>query len=175
MRKQLPQRHVSIHAPTWGATGCYRFAQPGKSGFNPRTHVGCDHQSHVLTYYLGVFQSTHPRGVRQKPGRLDIITYDVSIHAPTWGATIAKGRHVRKGCFNPRTHVGCDGASGHLGDTKYVSIHAPTWGATSAITCPKLSSLFQSTHPRGVRLYSISDNRRVTAFQSTHPRGVRRS
>ena len=33
---------------------------------------------------------------------------------------------------------------------------------------------FQSTHPRGVRLIRIKNSMDVTTFQSTHPRGVRR-
>ena len=33
--------------------------------------------------------------------------------------------------------------------------------------------MFQSTHPRGVRLSEVDQNRIVSAFQSTHPRGVR--
>ena len=81
--------------------------------FNPRTHVGCD-------LY----------GLRQ------LHAAEVSIHAPTWGAT--KGRYsisetakfqsthprgVRRAQawlswgwhrFNPRTHVGCDQAFSRL-------------------------------------------------------------
>ena len=33
--------------------------------------------------------------------------------------------------------------------------------------------MFQSTHPRGVRLYVVLSGCSVTKFQSTHPRGVR--
>ena len=76
---------VSIHAPTWGATirGAYcpvegvfqstlprgerhdkRFNPKGGKGFNPRSHVGSDED------YAG-----------------KILTAEVSIHAPTWGAT----------------------------------------------------------------------------------------
>ena len=32
---------------------------------------------------------------------------------------------------------------------------------------------FQSTHPRGVRLFLVTALLVVTVFQSTHPRGVR--
>ena len=79
----------------------------------------------------------------------------VSIHAPAWGATWTMTRReraeiafqsthprgVRRGdqaggpgvqqCFNPRTRVGCDGAS---------------------VACVLIVTWFQSTHPRGVRL-----------------------
>ena len=55
-------------------------------GFNPRTHKGCD---------MG---GRHLFGFAQ-----------VSIHAPTKGATDGTGRSKQViGCFNPRTHKGCD-------------------------------------------------------------------
>ena len=167
---------VSIHAPTWGAT-------LSRSNF----------------IFSGMFQSTHPHGVRHTPINDGSIFRHVSIHAPTWGATavafgyepgdgrfqsthphgvrlvlkIAVGRQevfqsthphgVRRPtsfcpphrlCFNPRTHMGCDGLrfmptafplmfqSTHPHGVRpalerdkhsswYVSIHAPTWGATA--------------------------------------------
>ena len=55
------------------------------------------------------FQSTHPHGVRQGWFLLRKVEQGVSIHAPTWGATIA----ILYQFF-----------------VIYVSIHAPTWGAT---------------------------------------------
>ena len=78
-----------------------------------------------------LFQSTHPRGVRQHKALLFVFCLNVSIHAPTRGATIARTRlrqfrkvsiHAptrgatsfwcvyvgRVLCFNPRTHEGCD-------------------------------------------------------------------
>ena len=33
---------VSIHAPTWGATSPTAPTSVTTSGFNPRTHMGCD-------------------------------------------------------------------------------------------------------------------------------------
>ena len=99
----------------------------------------------------------------------------ISIHAPTWGATPAD---IAAFVF------------------PYISIHAPTWGATHLPVSANMQPLFQSTHPRGVR--RNRSNRSHTAryfnprthvgcddvcallaerfirFQSTHPRGVRR-
>ena len=54
--------------------------------------------------------------------------------------------------FNPRTRVGCD---------------------TPVAKAFRRWVLFQSTHPRGVRLWAFVYNKRYTLFQSTHPRGVR--
>ena len=97
--------------------------------FNPRTHVGCDLDILADAQELYRFQSTHPRGVRLKT-QFDGRTLEISIHAPTWGATTLQvaffvhikfqsthPRGVRLGIFNgmvtinnfnPRTHVGCD-------------------------------------------------------------------
>ena len=97
--------------------------------FNPRTHVGCD----IAMAY-------------------EKLILDVSIHAPTWGAT--KTYLVR---FRRRA----------------VSIHAPTWGATLLKRLAKPFITFQSTHPRGVRLQIQSGFCQINLFQSTHPRGVR--
>ena len=103
------------------------------------------------------------------------LRYQVSIHAPAWGATF-------------------DASSFVVGLT--VSIHAPAWGATTATEVERDSREFQSTHPRGVRpapssprchgTKSFNPRTRVGCdvahpsstdlcgrFQSTHPRGVR--
>ena len=55
--------------------------------------------------------------------------------------------------FNPRSHEGSDGIFADLYAKKVISIHAPTRGATikRAISMPNLK--FQSTLPRGERLY----------------------
>ena len=125
-----------------------------------------------------MFQSTHPRGVRHCGKLLARGWIVVSIHALAWGATAGAGA----GLQHPA-----------------VSIHAPAWGATPPPPRrPRLISMFQSTHPRGVRRCprpstlpnSSSFNPRTRVgcdwcltwrslcdcgFQSTHPRGVRRA
>ena len=102
-----------------------------RSRFNPRTRMGCDKILARLT-----------------------TPYNVSIHAPAWGATAFLVK-----AFAPA----------------FVSIHAPAWGATHAQnkTFPPL--LFQSTHPHGVRLTMIGSIIGGAMFQSTHPHGVRQS
>ena len=60
--------------------------------------------------------------------------------------------------FNPRTREGCDleGLDKQLAHMQ-ISIHAPARGATdgAAVYIPS-KTRFQSTHPRGVRLYISS-------------------
>ncbi len=77
------------------------------------------------------FQSTHPHGVRRPISRRQRMRRKISIHAPARGATRAwrRGR-VGISNFNPRTRTGCDQFGSNLG---------------YAFT------LFQSTHPHGVR------------------------
>ena len=106
--------------------------------------------------FVETFQSTHPHGVRQytpyqgnshkevsihAPTRgatqqsLNFVNSSVvSIHAPTRGATFQRSVYV---ClldgFNPRTHTGCDTTSSMSVPKGVVSIHAPTRGATGSI------------------------------------------
>ncbi len=98
---------ISIHAPAWGATW-----------------------SGSTWWLLMAFQSTHPRGVRQKHCRRtsDRIQFQ-STHPrgvrPRAPAYTGPSLH-----FNPRTRVGCDPAMA---------------------VCVSMACGFQSTHPRGVR------------------------
>ena len=98
----------------------------------------------------------------------------ISIHAPTWGATVSvmSSRQSMLN-FNPRTHVGCDHKLLRFSSLFAISIHAPTWGATREFTKIFLPCIFQSTHPRGVRQGTSNSDQGVRRFQSTHPRGVR--
>ena len=165
--------------------------------FNPRTHVGCDVREFLKTLLL-LFQSTHPRGVRQTKIAECEAAISISIHAPTWGATKCLCEMlVAYGYFNPRTHVGCDEAlwvaawilpkfqSTHprgVRQTKIaeceaaisISIHAPTWGATKCL-CEMLVA-YGYFNPR--THVGCDEALWVAAwilpkFQSTHPRGVR--
>ena len=60
---------ISIHAPQWGATRRAVRWYTAIRNFNPRIPVGCDHDYPVFQYASGVFQSTHPSGVRQNRAR----------------------------------------------------------------------------------------------------------
>ena len=55
---------------------------------------------------------------------------DVSIHAPTGGATRIRAVQRPPPCFNSRAHGGRDTDGGYLPRGVEVSIHAPTGGAT---------------------------------------------
>ena len=78
---------ISIHAPTWGATlktnnldypAAFQSTHP--RGVRPTTETGVQSQAQ--------FQSTHPRGVRRASLAAQCLLQGISIHAPTWGATV---------------------------------------------------------------------------------------
>ena len=149
-------RMVSIHAPTRGATlESLPWPRSPQNRFNPRTHTGCDVLYYLKSVCFQTFQSTHPHGVR--------LLFQIMY------------AHQSDG-FNPRTHTGCDVALfGTTAKQWRVSIHAPTRGATYLPEREPPSSMFQSTHPHGVRLLSeVGYDTPIFRFQSTHPHGVRR-
>jgi len=147
-----------------------------------------------------IFQSTHPRGVRLDDPATENQIVELSIHAPAWGATRAKGVLWRTFDRFQSTHprgVRRFGVSHALIAFVLLSIHAPAWGATDPLKglLPDVVD-FQSTHPRGVRriierTFVHDKGLSIHApawgatrggcsptstghFQSTHPRGVRR-
>ena len=192
------EQQVSIHAPAWGATRCWRATFAGRGCFNPRTRVGCDIPLFDRFEKVFKFQSTHPRGVRLHCIDSPEDLFGVSIHAPAWGATLLRRRQHEDRVVS--IHAPAWGAtpsaarSFHL---QSVSIHAPAWGATSTREGINVDIFtFQSTHPRGVRRLGVStqqagiivsihapawgatcniinDRYNSLVFQSTHPRGVR--
>jgi len=112
--------------------------RPGLSSFrllsfNPRAHAGRDALTRTHFDALPQFQSTRPRGARLYQLIDPAFSHDVSIHAPTRGAT--EHNQVRLGqlafqstrprgarrplaslqatgqSFNPRAHAGRDGKS----------------------------------------------------------------
>ena len=65
-------------------------------------------------------------------GYLDFEAKDISIHAPTKGATSATpAEKFEIQNFNPRSHEGSDRINIILPLGTIISIHAPTKGATS--------------------------------------------
>ena len=189
---------VSIHAPAWGATAASTAARAIRPCFNPRTRVGCDDKSQEADRKRILFQSTHPRGVRPFDAEDKAISAWVSIHAPAWGATGHGPRFLRLAgvsihapawgatpapaapphrgsCFNPRTRVGCDRRASRILPGRWCFNPRTRVGCDSRVTLQSSwMLLFQSTHPRGVRLpLPCPCPSPIIMFQSTHPRGVR--
>ena len=123
--------------------------------FNSRAHVGRDGACWEFCDGIQSFNSRAHVGRDKTAARY--LAYElVSIHAPTWGATLQQCLRQRRCCFNSRAHVGRDdrprGRQAHFG----VSIHAPTWGATCRTMARRLPWMFQFTRPRGARRCSAA-------------------
>ena len=122
----------------------FQFTHPGgvrrqEDGYPPThylfqfTHPG-GVRLYLTIYSLdgGLFQFTHPGGVRPSAESLGIRSPQVSIHAPGRGATpVVHTVRRRTLGFNSRTREGCD---------------------VQADEIIYLRTLFQFTHPGGVRL-----------------------
>ena len=149
--------NISIHAPTRGATLRNLLFRGFYQDFNPRSHersdVGVAVFPHVIFEFQstlpreerravlpvhrnqGLFQSTLPREERQKHGFMIEWCLQISIHAPTRGATEdAEGGDVLLAFQStlPREERRIIAVVDF--SATIISIHAPTRGAT----CPTL-------------------------------------
>ena len=100
---------------------------------------------------------------------------EISIHAPTRGATTAYWQLVpNEEHFNSRTHKGCDSRSQakYVGDKRFQFTH-PQGVRHQQILHLRKRSTFQFTHPQGVRLLLQYLEAVNNEFQFTHPQGVR--
>ena len=100
---------VSIHAPAWGATPAQPAAGTTAGRFQSTHPRGVRLALIMGLASINKFQSTHPRGVRPMRTNRFRRFFEVSIHAPAWGATGTSCPLRLPLCgFNPRTRVGCD-------------------------------------------------------------------
>ena len=104
---------VSIHAPTQGATTIVDGLTQ-LPGFNPRTHAGCDLKNELTKTLHPRFQSTHPRRVRHKFASTIKLanSFNPRTHAGC-DLRFVKLKVYNNG-FNPRTHAGCDKLQGFI-------------------------------------------------------------
>ena len=144
---------ISIHAPTRGATVPEVPRTSASYHFNPRSHERSDSCSITGLSSLLSFQSTLPREERRVPFLKEIFAMNISIHAPTRGATTStlpvaslatfqstlpreERRILRSSIagylyFNPRSHERSDPCRLLFSHASNISIHAPTRGATA--------------------------------------------
>ena len=112
-----------------GCDQLYFLSELWNSYFNSRTHEGCDRLLVKKVIEGENFNSRTHEGCDRYPDGVSP-SCDISIHAPTRGATIT---------------------SISIFLLSRISIHAPTRGATKESIRRKRPLLFQFTHPRGVR------------------------
>ena len=169
-------QHISIHAPTRGATLRRReqtkqirdFNPRSHEGsdlhrqllifsrryFNPRSHEGSDFSTAILAHLAENFNPRSHEGSDNKMATL-LVPYRISIHAPTRGATDSSGYHNTQ---------------------NLISIHAPTRGATLLLAqqLPQGSDFNPRSHEGSDAVKTILWVYTST-FQSTLPRGERRN
>ena len=143
---------ISIHAPTWGATGYMSSFTNGVEKFQSTHPRGVRHARAGVQVSQALFQSTHPRGVRRRANDMKnkFENFNPRTHVGCDNRSNFRYHTARYfnprthvGCdfilktilivkiyFNPRTHVGCDSKMIFVTLTFNISIHAPTWGAT---------------------------------------------
>ena len=129
--------------------------------FNPRAPERRDMMIVVSTQVL-MFQSTRPREARlAKYNQLE--TMQVSIHAPTRGATWHRQQYTNDGKFQSTRPREARLDVYPMIFVAKVSIHAPTRGATSSQVLP-LPEVFQSTRPREARRASLRNGIQILSF-----------
>ena len=124
--------YISIHVPSWGTTAS---GDPSTAPDRISIHVpswGTTIHRHAEVDYVQ-FQSTFPRGERRLSYEATSRDMSISIHVPSWGTT--------RSLFD-------------LPFPLPISIHVPSWGTTSMLAGCGKAYPFQSTFPRGERLYS---------------------
>ena len=176
MTPDMRSRNPRVVAPHWGATF---FAPPpsyANKYFNPRTPVGCDDAGVAVEEHLRI--SIHaPQWGATCSQCIHVRAFGISIHAPQWGATcivIAINHGTTN--FNPRTPVGCDQMPRRQRQSAWNFNPRTPVGCDPFEWVPNLEgSVFQSTHPSGVRLAVVAVIALLVIFQATHPSGVRRT
>ena len=124
----------------------------GNTYFNPRARMGRDQVLTGFTRFINGFQSTRPHGARQAKYKPHVVTDDISIHAPAWGAT--RVNPINLSTFSISIHAPAWGATRveFAAEAKIsISIHAPAWGATCCGMAKMTAKQFQSTRPHGAR------------------------
>ena len=145
---------ISIHVPSWGTTVavyCNSWSKRFQSTF-PRG----ERRSLWIVIRL-VFDDFNPRSLVGNDGKdsgQEKGGY-ISIHVPSWGTTMEKPLSYPNQQIS--IHVPSWGTTRSLFDLPFplpISIHVPSWGTTSMLAGCGKAYPFQSTFPRGERLYS---------------------
>ena len=125
------RKNISIHAPTKGATRSVLSSSDRLCNFNPRSHEGSDKKPFMVSTIYFAFQSTLPRRERRQAAVDQVLIFDISIHAPTKGATGSERDGAER--IEISIHAPTKGATGSAtmcSAKNRISIHAPTKGAT---------------------------------------------
>ena len=138
-----------------GSDAVFAMRKQHLNYFNPRSHEGSDSAPLHGKQIRSEFQSTLPRGERPSSSASLAYFQVISIHAPTRGATVEDcTNHISELISIHAPTRGATKLDNAEAQREKISIHAPTRGATSAlIKFLIIHNIFQSTLPRGERLY----------------------
>ena len=151
--------HISIHAPTRGATGFIRIRFPGLKYFNPRSHERSDIFDAENASWSEISIHAPTRGATSQVSLL-CFKCVISIHAPTRGATVCPCTRFWYATIS--IHAPTRGATLGMSEQELfdtaISIHAPTRGATIITIIIINIHVFQSTLPREERQQYCTKN-----------------
>ena len=103
-----------------------------------------------------LFQSTLPRGERHAVLPVVFPVDDFNPRSREGSDRRAQRMSCSYYYFNPRSREGSDAVTDcKIDELTRISIHAPARGATSTYAWKKMISGFQSTLPRGERLFTV--------------------
>ena len=135
-------RHVSTHAPAWGATtSACPTSIPTK--FQPTRPHGARHGSLIWKSGRMMFQPTRPHGARQADAAKELVEVVVSTHAPAWGATDSYVQQWYKAKFQPTRPHGARPTQPYINTPLYT---------------------FQPTRPHGARRQPTPKARATCSF-----------
>ena len=86
--EDLRHQIVSTHAPAWGATQEESIVGAGISKFQPTLPHGERLLMVTNEKEISMFQPTLPHGERPESNGTSTFSWNVSTHAPAWGATM---------------------------------------------------------------------------------------
>jgi len=168
LRRFNPRAHA-------GRDGCRPCRCSPRTCFNPRAHAGRDFPHARPSSQNNCF---NPRAHAGRDNNVfnDVqFRKDVSIHAPTRGAT--RFRFLFSPSYHVSIHAPTRGATIYMQLKRHsllVSIHAPTRGATRSTTAR--DSIRQRFNPRAHAGRDATETPAESSdmtFQSTRPRGAR--
>ena len=162
---------VSIHAPRAGRDRCSPLRRLSALRFNPRAPCGARPLPDVVVIHGKMFQSTRP--VRGATGGLStqLMSVDVSIHAPRAGrdARICQ-THAEQVVSIHAPRAGRDHRHQGACNRSAVSIHAPRAGRDLSRQRTDWQRSVSIHAPRAGRDRSVRcARRRMAVFQSTRP------
>ncbi len=147
---------ISIHVPARGTTCTSRSVSFDTGNFNPRPREGDDLPRGNFKTLAWEFQSTSPRGGRQKWIVAIYLLFEISIHVPARGTTSdcpsSRCVHSEFQSTSPRGGRRFSIRQSACGFP--ISIHVPARGTTTIQEDTMKAGEFQSTSPRGGRQIS---------------------